>query len=340
MAITTISRFSFTDDTGDGESGDILNGALFGTAIYDKIDALLAAAITTGSTLRTGFTDDSTTYTQSNDNLLAGNNTEALGVAGGTALVNINLYLKAVADRKATIQAGVGTGDGGKLILFVKPNGSATMTNAVEIASSANATFSGKIIPAGPTGSAGQGFYFAANGLYCQGGTDGIIVQKNDNSGRNLQFPDGGGIIVTQGDIIPSVDNTHSVGLGATRFTLVRAVTITPGDIVFDNGWAITEGSKLGMPEGLAFLDETGELVAFVGRSGFRHKGGAGPADVDEIPYVPSTATERAQMDPHPEQRIVAYDEAGGPIFRVRADRALPDPTKGKSNKVRTGGGA
>jgi hypothetical protein len=48
MAATTITRYSFTDDTGDGESGDVLNAALIGTSIYDKIDALLAANITFG----------------------------------------------------------------------------------------------------------------------------------------------------------------------------------------------------------------------------------------------------------------------------------------------------
>jgi hypothetical protein len=41
---TTISRYGFTDDTGDGESGDVINAALIGLAIYDKIDAIFAAA--------------------------------------------------------------------------------------------------------------------------------------------------------------------------------------------------------------------------------------------------------------------------------------------------------
>jgi hypothetical protein len=41
---TTITRYSFSDDTGDGESGDVINAALIGQAFYDKIDALFAAA--------------------------------------------------------------------------------------------------------------------------------------------------------------------------------------------------------------------------------------------------------------------------------------------------------
>jgi hypothetical protein len=46
---TTISRYAFTDDTGDGESGDVLNAALIATAFYDPIDALLANPLTLGS---------------------------------------------------------------------------------------------------------------------------------------------------------------------------------------------------------------------------------------------------------------------------------------------------
>src|SRR4051812_25971408 len=48
---TTISRYSFLDDTGDGESGDVINAALIGAAIYDKIDALIAANISFGGTV-------------------------------------------------------------------------------------------------------------------------------------------------------------------------------------------------------------------------------------------------------------------------------------------------
>jgi hypothetical protein len=44
MALTTVSRPSLTDDTGDGESGDVVNAAYFGTKIYDVIDALFSAA--------------------------------------------------------------------------------------------------------------------------------------------------------------------------------------------------------------------------------------------------------------------------------------------------------
>ncbi len=104
-------------------------------------------------TLRTGFTADATTYTQSNDNLLGGDNGEALGVAGSASLTNINLYLKGIAQRKATIQAtgGVGAGNnGGRLLIFTKDDTSA----------------GADVVPAGyfdfSTGGAGGGFVMGA----------------------------------------------------------------------------------------------------------------------------------------------------------------------------------
>lgn len=43
MAATTITRATITDDSGNYTSGTILNSAWFGTAIYDKIDALFSS---------------------------------------------------------------------------------------------------------------------------------------------------------------------------------------------------------------------------------------------------------------------------------------------------------
>ena len=45
MAASTITRTSFTDDTGDSVSGDVWNSTLIGTSLYDPIDALFAASL-------------------------------------------------------------------------------------------------------------------------------------------------------------------------------------------------------------------------------------------------------------------------------------------------------
>lgn len=51
MSVTTISRYAFNEDTGDGESGDIVTAALIGLAFYDKVDAVIAADITFGGAI-------------------------------------------------------------------------------------------------------------------------------------------------------------------------------------------------------------------------------------------------------------------------------------------------
>ena len=90
--------------------------------------------VTTSHTLRTGTGSDSTTYTQSNANLMAGNNGEAVGVAGSTSLANINFYLQGTAQRKATIQAvgGVGASSNGGRLLFFTKDDAASGTDVVQ----------------------------------------------------------------------------------------------------------------------------------------------------------------------------------------------------------------
>lgn len=68
MADTTISRYSFTDDTGDGESGNVINAALIAASIYDKIDLIFS----TGNLAWGGGVTLSTSSAMA---LLASNNT-------------------------------------------------------------------------------------------------------------------------------------------------------------------------------------------------------------------------------------------------------------------------
>lgn len=66
-------------------------------------------------------------------------------------------------------------------------------------------------------------------------------------------------------DILPDVDNQGRVGTPANRFSLVRAVTITAGDLAFENGWRVTEDYE---DEGLRFVDRIGREIFAVRKSG------------------------------------------------------------------------
>jgi hypothetical protein len=52
MATTTIGRATIVDSNGVAGVGDIWGSVLLGTAVYDKVDAVLAGAIELGSTLQ------------------------------------------------------------------------------------------------------------------------------------------------------------------------------------------------------------------------------------------------------------------------------------------------
>ena len=61
-------------------------------------------------------------------------------------------------------------------------------------------------------------------------------------------------------EIRPPVDNQGSIGTDSYRWALVRAVTITSGDYVFENGWRLTEAEKLGLGEGIVLVDKEGNV--------------------------------------------------------------------------------
>lgn len=61
--------------------------------------------------------------------------------------------------------------------------------------------------------------------------------------------------------IIPSADNQGNVGSATRRFALVRAVTVTSGDLCFENGWKLTEAERLGLGEGIAVVRPDGSVA-------------------------------------------------------------------------------
>jgi hypothetical protein len=128
------------------------------------IDVTSSATISIIGTSKLLCASDSTTYTQTNGTLVTGNNVDTLGLSGNSAAVNLNFYLNAVADRKATIQAFNGGTNGGRLTIYTKADGSASMAanttfnEAGDISVTRNASIGGYVNPTNLTvGRAGQG---------------------------------------------------------------------------------------------------------------------------------------------------------------------------------------
>jgi hypothetical protein len=66
--------------------------------------------------------------------------------------------------------------------------------------------------------------------------------------------------------LLPGADAAGSIGNATNRWSLVRAVTITPGDLVFENGWKLTEdyerdGLRIVSPNGKEILSFTEDDV-------------------------------------------------------------------------------
>jgi len=76
-------------------------------------------------------------------------------------------------------------------------------------------------------------------------------------------------LIDPSGNLLPAADNQYNCGDATHRWKLVRAETLTPGDLVFENGLRATEEG-----DGLAFLNRQGRKIAVLDSEGnFRIKG-------------------------------------------------------------------
>jgi hypothetical protein len=126
---------------------------------------------------------------------------------------------------------------------------------------------------AGPVGVRGESF-----------GSEGIAVLGSASapSGPSIGVhgcvvsPEGVGVLAThqkngdalrcEGHAMPSADKKYNLGDPKRRWRLIRGVTITPGDLVFENGVKTTEEK-----DGLAFFNPEGRKIALLDSQGNFH---------------------------------------------------------------------
>lgn len=232
-----------------------------------------------------------------------------LGIQNITTSNGKNSWIEMIATGKTTGGANVNA----SLSLF--SDGAVTANSSITL-SAASITLGGTaLVTGGATVQGPSGLAVNYSTILGTGATvDPLLIQV---AGTNRCRFD------TNGDLRPETDNTIRVGLPTHRLTLVRAVTITAGDLGFENGWALTEGYKVGVSEpGVAVVNATGEVVAFFGDTGFYAKT---PKDVDDLPFALTTSDQRARMDMHPHTRVKGVDVDGIPVFKTASD-VLPLP--------------
>ena len=115
---------------------------------------------------------------------------------------------------------------------------------------------------------AGSGAISIVNtGTITIGGSSTATVRVGVTSSTDIQVS---GRIAS--DLLPSADNLRDLGSASLRWSLIRGVTITPGDLVFDNDVIITEPDKVYRDadphDGLCFLNKNWEMM------GWWHKNG------------------------------------------------------------------
>ena len=70
--------------------------------------------------------------------------------------------------------------------------------------------------------------------------------------------------ITDTGDVVPPTDDVGNIGLDGRRWHRVRANIVQSGDLLFENGYCVTEDKE----SGLLFLNQKGERIAKLDEQG------------------------------------------------------------------------
>jgi hypothetical protein len=116
--------------------------------------------------------------------------------------------------------------------------------------------------------SAGSGAINIVNsGIINLGGASTTLLRLGLSSSTSI---DVNGRIAS--GLLPDADNARTNGSASLRWSLVRGVTITPGDLVFENDIVITEPDKVYRDadpcDGLCFLSTKWEMIAWLHKNG------------------------------------------------------------------------
>lgn len=81
-------------------------------------------------------------------------------------------------------------------------------------------------------------------------------------------------LLTFDSSIIPDADNTYDLGSSSLRWRSLYAVNVYTGDVVFQNGWRVTEYDENGrIMNGLRVLNKDGEEILRITESGIYFKG-------------------------------------------------------------------
>ncbi len=119
----------------------------------------------------------------------------------------------------------------------------------------------------------------------------GLYVENSTSSAAAFwaQNIAGGPAAVFGGGVVPTVDALYFCGTNSQRWSLVRGVTVTSGDLTFENSYRFTE-DRAG--SGLLIINEDNEAIARLDHDGNLHVKGrvVENSDLGEAPPPRYTA--------------------------------------------------
>jgi hypothetical protein len=172
------------------------------------------------------------------------------GNSGGTITNRKSLYIEdaggagTITNQYGIFMDSLTRGSSTNYSIYISGSNPAFFGGNIIIPNSNSAPF---ILPAGST-TTGIGLYAAGNTVYLWANSVPAFAATPTFNASGV-------------DLIPNGDNRYNCGTGANRWKLVRGVTITPGDLKFENDWIMTEGDHVGHPEeGIMVKDPEGNL--------------------------------------------------------------------------------
>lgn len=122
------------------------------------------------------------------------------------------------------------------------------------------------------------------------GNSIGTIFAINGEFGGNIGVT---GSVFTAAVHPNGASGTGTIGGSSSKWGALYVVDANFGDVSFDNGWSITEGEKVGLGEGLAFVDHDNNLQMYLNRRGELYARAYHHLSFIEGKYIRKTKEER-----------------------------------------------
>lgn len=325
MAATTITRVTWTD----GASGTVINNAVLHSDIYAKIDQMFAGAggyatFTFGGLVAAeGFgthlfsaggtgaqaikVRNTSAGTGNYASLELGNDASATlgGVSAFSSTFTTSTYSKASGVRVLS------SGSGGlTLVASAASSEVVVYGNNAQLLTIGGGNSAVSVNESGVSPDTSTYGVFGVTRAATAGNLSYISLTRSGSSIWSVGINSSNEMIIGSGNtsklldpfvrvastgVHPNADDTYNLGSSSFRWANVYATTVNTGDLMLENGWALTESYKVGAHiDGVALVDRLGNVQCFVDGAGRLYAREVRP--LSELAWFPTTPEQRAAI--------------------------------------------